>query len=198
MSIPRIGIILSTTRPGRFADKAAQWIVGLTSARTDARYEIVDLRDYPIPMFDGAAAPAFVPVTDEHALRWSRKIASLDGYVFVTAEYNRAISAVLKNALDHSFDEFHRKPAAFVGYGGLGAAFAVAQLRIICAELQMATTGNSVHISGQTFFDSWQGDTPLGAHAFLLPDAVSMLDELTWWVETLRAGRHTAACELAA
>ena len=115
-SKPRIGIILSTTRETRFADRPAQWVLDIARARGDADYEIVDLRDFPIPFFDAVGSPRFVPQTNEVALRWAKKVSELDGYIFVTAEYNRSISGVLKNALDHIYDEPARKPAAFVGY----------------------------------------------------------------------------------
>ena len=85
------------------------------------------------------------------ALRWGRKMAELDGYIFVTAEYNHSIPAVLKNALDYAYLEFNRKPATFVGYGGVGAARAVEQLRLILAELQVASLKHTVHINAGEF-----------------------------------------------
>ena len=83
--------------------------------------EIVDLRDYPLPFFDEVASPAWVPSKDETARKWQDKIASLDGFIFTAAEYNRGPTGVLKNALDYAYNEWNNKPAAFVGYGGGGA-----------------------------------------------------------------------------
>ena len=110
MSRPRIGIVISTTRQGRFGDKVAAWIAGIAAERTDLDFEIVDLRDYPLPMFDSVMSPRFAPIDTPAATRWATRMAELDGYVFVTAEYNRSISAVLKNALDHIYFEPARKP----------------------------------------------------------------------------------------
>ena len=125
MTKPKIGILLSTTRQSRFADRPANWLLELAQGRDDADYELVDLRDYAIPFFDSPASPRFVPVEDAAALRFARRMAALDGVIFITAEYNHSMSAVLKNALDHLYDELARKPAAFVGYGAVGGARAV-------------------------------------------------------------------------
>jgi NAD(P)H-dependent FMN reductase len=150
-SWPRIGIILSTIREGRFGDKAAHWIFDRASTRSDLDFEIVDLRDYPLPLFEEAASPASVPPKNEVALRWGKKMAEFDGYLFVTAEYNHGVPGVLKNALDYAYPEFNKKPAAFVGYGGVGGARAVEQLRLICIELQMAPTRTAVHIGVEPY-----------------------------------------------
>src|ERR1017187_10608041 len=85
---PKIGIIISTTRPGRFADVPTNWLFNIAKERDDADFEIVDLRDYPMPFFEEKMALAYAPTQNEAALRWQKKIASLDGYIFVTAEYN--------------------------------------------------------------------------------------------------------------
>src|SRR5712692_4712419 len=151
MSKPRIGIVISTTREGRFGDKPATWIRDLAAARGDLAVEIVDLRDYPMRFFDEPASPLYAPPKDEAARRWGQKVAALDGFIFVTAEYNRGAPAVLKNALDYAHKEFNRKPAAFVGYGGVGGARAVEQLRLVSIELQMAPTRSGVHIGGADF-----------------------------------------------
>src|SRR6202165_1666060 len=119
---PKIGIIISTTRPGRFADTPTNWLVNIAKERNDADFEIVDLRDYPMPFFEEKVPLHVAPPQNEVALRWGEKMASLDGYIFVTAEYNHSHPAVLKNALDYLWSEIHRKPATFLGYGGGGGA----------------------------------------------------------------------------
>src|SRR3979409_1199880 len=118
---PKIGIFISTTRPGRFADIPTNWLFNIAKERNDADFEIVDLRDYPMPFFEEKVPLHVAPPQNEVALRWGEKVASLDGYIFVTAEYNHSIPAVLKNALDSICSEIHRKPATFLGYGGGGA-----------------------------------------------------------------------------
>ena len=51
MSKPKIGIVIGSTRENRFADKPANWIYEIAKARTDIEVEIVDLKDYPLPLF---------------------------------------------------------------------------------------------------------------------------------------------------
>src|SRR5258708_38778543 len=97
---PKIGIIISTTRPGRFADVPTAWLFNIAKERNDADFEIVDLRDYPMPFFEEKAPLHAAPAQNAVAQRWAKKIASLDRYIFVTAEYNHAIPAVLQRALD--------------------------------------------------------------------------------------------------
>jgi NAD(P)H-dependent FMN reductase len=197
MSKPRIGIVISTTREGRFGDKPAAWVRDIAAARGDLAVEIVDLRDYPMPLFQEAASPAYVPPKDEAARRWGQKVAELDGFIFVTAEYNRGPPAALKNALDYAYKEFNRKPAAFVGYGGVGGARAVEHLRLICIELQMAPTRSGVHIGGADFIGMYMQGKTFADMPHLDPTAIAMLDELAWWTNVLRHARTETALKAA-
>jgi NAD(P)H-dependent FMN reductase len=183
---PKIGIIISTTRPGRFADIPTNWLFNIAKLRTDAEFEIVDLRDYPMPFFEEKAPPHQAPPQNEVALRWGKKIASLDGYIFVTAEYNHGIPAVLKNAVDYLFSEIQRKPAAFLGYGGTGAARAVAQLAQI---LNAATLKHSVHIGMVEMIGMLREGKSITDYPYLDDFAKRMLDEIVWWANTLKQGR---------
>jgi NAD(P)H-dependent FMN reductase len=192
---PKIGIILATTRPTRFADKAAQWLAGLASRRDDAEFEIVDLRDYPLPFFEEALSPMFTPPRNPIALRWGKKMGEFDGYIFVTAEYNHGIPAVLKNALDYAYAEYNRKPATFVGYGGVGAARAVEQLRLVLAELQVATLKHTVHINATEFMGLLMHGKTFADYPYLDESVGPMLDNLVWWANALKAGRDRVEAE---
>lgn len=189
MAAPRIGIIISSTREQRFGEKAAKWIHELAAKRTDLQFEIVDLRDYPLPFFEGIS-PFYAPVTDEVAKRWGARMAELDGYLFVTAEYNRSITGVLKNALDWAYREYNRKPAAYLGYGGVGGARAVEQLRLISVELQMAPTRSGVHIGGADAMGLIFQGKPFSDFPHLDATATTMLDELAWWTKALKTARE--------
>ncbi|HEY1547501.1 MAG TPA: NAD(P)H-dependent oxidoreductase, partial [Kofleriaceae bacterium] len=134
----KLGIVLGSTRTGRFADRPATWLFELATRRDDAAFELVDLRDYPLPFFDEPKSPFREPSQHAVATRWARKVGELDGYVFVTGEYNHSIPASLKNALDYVYAEWNRKPAAFVGYGNAGGARGIEQLRSMLVELQVA------------------------------------------------------------
>jgi NAD(P)H-dependent FMN reductase len=192
MSKPKIAIIISTTRAARFGEKPAKWIHSIASARTDLSVELIDLREYPMPFFDEVASNMWAPSKNELAQRWQKKVAEFDGYIFVTAEYNRGVPAVLKNALDYAYPEWIRKPAAYVGYGSVGAARSIEHLRLICVELQMAPTRTGVHIQGGDFMAVWQGGKDLKELAYLEKNSKDMLDELHWWASALMAARSPA------
>jgi NAD(P)H-dependent FMN reductase len=66
----RIGIVISTTRQGRFGDKPAAWIRDIAAARSDLEVEIIDLRNYPMPFFNEPASPIYTPPTDSAARSW--------------------------------------------------------------------------------------------------------------------------------
>ena len=188
-TLPKIGLILSTTRATRFADRPAAWLMEIAGRRADAEFEIVDLRDYPMPFFEEDRSPAWTPPANEAARAWGKKMAELDGYVFITAEYNHGIPAVLKNALDYAYVEFNRKPATFVGYGGVGAARAIEQLRLVLAEMQVASLKHTVHINAGEFVGLLMQGKTFADYPYLEDTVGPMLDHLVWWTNTLKAGR---------
>ncbi|MGA7676169.1 MAG: NAD(P)H-dependent oxidoreductase [Rhizomicrobium sp.] len=193
MAKPKIAIIISTTRAARFGEKPAKWIYDIAKQRDDMSVELVDLRDYPMPFFDEVASNAWAPSKNEIALRWQKKVAEFDGYIFVTAEYNHGISAVLKNALDYAYPEWNKKTAAYVGYGSVGGARAVEQLRLICIELQMAPLRTGVHIQGADFMAVWQQGKDINELVYLQANAKDMLDQLVWWTTALKTAREADA-----
>lgn len=186
---PLIGILIGSTREGRFGDKPAHWIGSIAAQRADLTFETIDLRDHPLPFFNEAMAPAWAPVKNEAAQRWASKLATLDGLIVVAAEYNHGPTAVLKNALDYAYKEFARKPIGFVGYGGVGAARAVEQLRLVSVELQMAPVRNAVHIGFVEFMGVWQQGKNFADFPHLEQAAGAMLDDMAWWAKALKAAR---------
>src|SRR5579863_5948184 len=130
----KIAVIIGATRDARFGDKPAAWIFELARQRDELEVELLDLKTFDLPFFNEAATNLWVPSKDPKALAWQKKIAEFDGYIFVTAEYNHSMPASLKNALDQAYKEWVRKPAAYVGYGGLGAGRAVEHLRMVNIE----------------------------------------------------------------
>lgn len=193
MSIkPRIAVIVGSTRPTRFADKPAQWMLKQAQARGDIDVELVDLRDHALPFFDEPTSNRWMPSQNVAAVRWQHTISGYDGYIFTVAEYNRSITAVLKNALDQAYKEWDRKPFTAIGYGGTGAARAVEHLRLIGIELNMVPTRGAVHIGGGDFMAVHPigGNKPIeDVEANLLPSAQGALDELVWWAKVTRAAK---------
>ena len=190
MSKPKIGIIVGSTRAARFADKPTQWIAELAKSHKELHFEVVDLRDYPMPFFEEATSPAWGPSKNEVAQKWQKKVASLDGYIIVAAEYNRGPTAVLKNAIDYAYNEWNKKPVAFVGYGGVGGARAIEQLRLHAVELQMAPTRAGVHILLPDFMAIMKGEKTLAEIERLNQAGNAMLDQLTWWAFALKRARE--------
>ena len=139
-----------------------------------------------------------MPSENEAAQRWQKKVGEFDGYIFVSAEYNRGVPAVLKNALDYAYPEWNKKPAAFVGYGSVGAARAIEQLRLIAIELQMAPIRTGVHIQGADFTAVWKGGKDIADLSYLPQNATDMLDQLAWWTNALKAAREQPAVSAAA
>jgi NAD(P)H-dependent FMN reductase len=196
MSNPRIAVVIGSTRDTRFADKPAQWIFDLARQRGDWDVELVDIRDFDLPLFNEAASNMWAPSKDARAVAWQKKLAGFDGFVFVTAEYNRSVPGSLKNALDQAYKEWVRKPAAVVGYGATGGTRAAEHLRTIAIELQMVPIRHGVHILGADFMKvhPMGADAPISEiEANILPGAKAMLDDLDWWTRATMAAREETA-----
>jgi len=186
----RIGIILGSTRPNRNGEQVAKWVYDIASRRTDAEFELVDLRDYPLPHLDEPLPPSLGQYQNEHTRQWAAKIASFDGFVFVTPEYNHSTSGVLKNAIDYLYAEWHNKAVGFVSYGSVGGARAAEQLRLVVGELQMADVRQQVALSLITEFENFSvfkpGDYNLAALS-------TLLDQVIAWSGALAHLRQPAA-----
>jgi NAD(P)H-dependent FMN reductase len=189
MTKPKIAIIISSTRDVRFGDKPAKWVYDIASARDDLDVELVDLKEWPLPFFNEVASNAWAPTQNEVGQRWQKKVGEFDGYIFVVAEYNRSITAALKNAIDFAYPEWNKKAAAAVGYGSVGGARAIEHLRNIAVELQMAPTRTGVHIQGGDFMAVWQQGKDIRELTYLEPNITAMLDELVWWSSALKTAR---------
>lgn len=190
MATPKIGIIISSTRPTRFADKPAQWVYDVASQRDDMTFELVDLRDFKLPFFEEVASNLWAPTQNEEGIRWQKKLAEFDGYIFIVAEYNRSITGVLKNALDYAYVEWNRKAAAYVGYGSVGGARAIEQLRLMSVELQMAPVRAGVHIQWADYMAVAQGQQTLDQLPHLQDSLKTTLDDLSWWATALKNARE--------
>jgi NAD(P)H-dependent FMN reductase len=193
MSKLKIAVIIGSTRDSRFGPKPAQWIFDLAKQREEFDVELVDLKQFNLPFFNEKATNLWAPSEDPKAIAWQKKIDEFDGYIFVVSEYNRSIPAALKNALDQAYNEWVHKPAAYVGYGAVGAARAIEHLRLINIELQMVPVRSAVHIGGSEFYKVMprMGNQPISAiQDAILPSAKDMLDQLVWWAKATKAARE--------
>jgi NAD(P)H-dependent FMN reductase len=191
---PKIALIISSTRQARWADKPAQWALEKMQARDDIDVELVDLRDFDLPFFNEVASNLYVPSQDPRAQRWQQAVASFDGYVFLVAEYNRSITGALKNAIDHDYVGWNRKPMGAIGYGSVGAARAIEQLRLIAIETQMVPVRAGVHIGGSDFFrvSAYNPNPePMAALDGVLAGSLKdMLDQVAWYARVLKEARQ--------
>ena len=182
----RVGIIIGSTRPGRKAEAVARWVYEIAAKRTDAVYEIVDIADFRLPHLDEPMPPMFGQYTQSHTKAWAERIASFDGFVFVTPEYNHSTSGALKNAIDFLFKEWNDKAAGFVSYGASGGTRAVEHLRQVMGELKVATVRAQVAISLITDFENY---TVFKPRPHLEAAVNAMLGDLTPWTQALQSVR---------
>jgi NAD(P)H-dependent FMN reductase len=188
-----IQVVNGTTREGRFSERVAHWVLQRLSARADIDVELVDLREHPLPFFDGISpARTQRDYPNDAVARFGRAIDRADGYIVLAGEYNHGYPAVLKNAMDWTSVEWRRKPVSYVGWGGLGGARAVEQLRQVAVEFEMAPLRHAVHILPDVIRPARESADPEDTTvlAALDPKLKTLVDDLTWWAAALRTARQ--------
>src|SRR5574337_1315950 len=181
----KIGVILSSVRKERNGLAVANWAVDKSqefSDKEEVTFELVDLASYDLPFLGAETSPEQA----KEIQRWSEKIDSFDGYIFITAEYNDGVTGAFKNALDFLKPEFKNKAVAFVGYGGLGAARSIENLRVIVAELGLASTQRNVNLSLMTDFEKMSIFKPASFHDSEIKE---LLEQLISWSNALKTIR---------
>ncbi|MEU8836283.1 NADPH-dependent FMN reductase [Streptomyces sp900116325] len=186
-TIPKIGIVVGTTRPGRVGRTVGEWVLKLVASRSDAEFELVDVADFDLPLFDEPVPPSIsTGYIHEHTRRWASAISSFDGFLFVTGEYNHSVPSSLTNALSYLAREWNDKAAGLIGYGSVGGSRAIEHLRGILAELQVATVRNTAMFGLLTDFENYTEFKPAAFQA----DAVQAVAEQTvTWARALRTVR---------
>jgi len=194
----KVGIVIGSTRPGRNAEQVAKWVLENARKRGDAHYELVDLKDYNLPLLDEPVPPSMGKYSKPHTKAWAEKVASLDAYVFVAPEYNHGMTGALKNAIDFVYAEWNNKAASFVSFGSAGGSRAVEQLRGVMGEVQVADVRQQVLFNLYTDFENFSVLKPNAMHEAAL---TTQLDQLVAWggamkklrEEKAEAGKRTAA-----
>jgi NAD(P)H-dependent FMN reductase len=186
----QIGIILGSTRPKRNGEQVANWVYDIARRRGDAEFELVDLRAYELPHLDEPLPPSLGQYQQKHTRAWARKVASFDGFVIVTPEYNHGTSGVLKNAIDYVYAEWNNKAVGFVSYGASGGARATEHLRLVAGELQMADVRQQVELSLITEFVNYSVFKPGDDKVAALD---RLLDQVVAWSTVLAPLRPPAA-----
>src|SRR6266404_2456914 len=183
----KIAIILGSTRPGRNGEAVAKWVYELAKKRSDAEFELVDIKDFNLPLLDEPMPPIMNQYSKPHTKAWAAKIGAFDAFVFVTPEYNHATSGALKNAIDYLYREWNNKAAGFVGYGGAGGTRAVENLRLVMGELMVADVRAQVALSLFTDFENFSVFKPASHHEKSVHD---VLDQVIAWGGALRSLRE--------
>jgi NAD(P)H-dependent FMN reductase len=185
--MPKIAIIIGSTRPGRRGADVAKWVYDVAVKRDDAEFEILDLLDFKLPHLDEVMPAVTGQYENDHTRAWSAAIDGFDGFVFVTPEYNHSTSGALKNAIDFLYREWNNKAAGFVSYGGgASGTRAVEHLRLIMGELQIADVRAQVAISLMNDFENWTTFKPSEALEAAL---VTTLDQTVAWSTALQTVR---------
>ncbi|MGH8728285.1 MAG: NADPH-dependent FMN reductase [Burkholderiales bacterium] len=186
----KLAIIIGSTRPGRVGEGVARWVYETAQQRNDAEFELVDIKDFNLPLLDEPVPPSLGKYSKPHTKAWAAKIDSFDAYVFVTPEYNHGIAGALKNAIDFLYREWNNKAAGFVGYGSAGGARAVESLRLVMGELQVADVRSQVMLSLFTDFENFSVFKPNPRHEKSVND---VLDQVIAWGGALKMLREKSA-----
>ncbi|HEX2955811.1 MAG TPA: NAD(P)H-dependent oxidoreductase [Chitinispirillaceae bacterium] len=182
----RIGIIIGSTRPGRVGESVGRWVYENASKRKDAEFQLIDLKEYNLPLLDEPVPPSMGHYSNDHTKRWAAKIAEFDAFIFVTPEYNHATSGALKNAIDYIYAEWNNKAAGIVSYGSIGGARAAEQLRLILGEVQIADVRGQVMLSLFTDFENFTVFKPAPMHEKSLD---TMISQVVSWGTALKTAR---------
>jgi len=175
----KIGVILGSTREGRVSPVVGKWFLDLANKREDAAYELVDIKDFNLPLLGESNDTTGVEA-------WNKKLAELDGFVFIAQEYNHGMSGALKNALDSARDAWNNKAAGIVSYGSAGGARAAEHLRQILGELQVADVRTQVLLSLFTDFENFANFKPQPIHQ---ENVDLLLDQVLAWSKALKTLR---------
>ncbi len=174
----KIQIILGSTRPNRVGEGVAKWVLETASKNSDINFDLVDVADFNLPLLDEPMPPMMHQYTKDHTKKWSEKINEADGYIFVTAEYDRSIPGAFKNAIDYLNWEWRNKAIGFVGYGTAGGSRAIEHWRGVAGELHMADVRDALLLYLPYDFENYSVFKPTEAHEEQLKKVV---DEVSAW-----------------
>ncbi len=189
----KLKLIVGSIREGRSADLVTPWLIERLEQRADFELEVLDLRDWPLPLFAETLAtlgdfrdPTYsVPMVRQ----WNQRIKDGEAFVFLTPEYNHSIPGLLKNAIDSVFasNGFRNKPAAFVSYsGGLAAGVrAIEHLAHVMIEMDAVPLRNTVPVAN--VYTAFEGRAPRDPATDVALDI--MLDDLGWHGAALQRAR---------
>ncbi len=175
----KIGIIVGSTREGNVGKAIGEWVFQQAKLRQDVYYQLIEVSKFKLPMLGESSEESGIE-------QWNKTISALDGFVFVTAEYNHSITGSLKNALDLAFDPWFNKAAGVVSYGYAGGARAAEHLRGILGALGVADVQQHVLINLNSDFDK-QTFKPASYQTGLL---TKLLEQVERWSKGLKSVKN--------
>ncbi|MBN3490806.1 NAD(P)H-dependent oxidoreductase [Acholeplasma equirhinis] len=188
MSI-RIGILLGSIREGRNGAAVANWVLEQANLRNDqdVTYELIDLKSYDLPHLGAKPNESQMAAIG----KWSADMASFDGYVVVTPEYNHVVPGTLTNAFQFLKPEVANKAMAFVGYGWMGATRAIAGVKEQMTFQGLAIVSQAIHISFTTDYVNFgKEDAKFAPGAWHNPEVVAIFNQVTSWAKALKLVRE--------
>jgi len=191
MTRHKIGILVGSLRQGSINRKIALSVAEFAKSALDCR--IIEIGDLPLYNEDDDTNP---PPQYE---RFRDEIASVDGVLFCTAEYNRGVPAAIKNALDvgsrpYGHSVWDKKPAAIISASPspIGAFGANHQLRQSCVFLNMPVMQQPEAYLGQITSDKFDEAGRL-REGPLRDIVVSISNALASWVDLIEHGKRKIA-----
>ncbi len=182
---PKLHIVICSTRPGRVGPSVAHWFHGFAEEHGKFDVELVDLADFNLPIYDEPVHPAKQDYKHEHTKKWSKSVQAADAYAFVMPEYNYSPTPALVNALDFVYREWNYKPCGIVSYGGVSGGLRAAQ----AVKLQLTTLKMVPLMEGVMVPKQIDDDGKFRSNELIDKSATTLLDELLFWAEGLKAMR---------
>ena len=175
--MPKLLIILASTRPGRVGLPVCDWFEGRATEHGGFEVEVADLAEINLPMMDEPNHPRLRQYAHQHTKDWSATVDSSDAFAFVMPEYNYGITAPLKNAIDYLNQEWHYKPVGFVSYGGVSAGTRAVQMtKQVVTTLRMVPISQAVSIPFVARFINDEGE--IEPNDVMETSSIALLDEL--------------------
>jgi chromate reductase len=155
----KIAILVGSLRKESYNRRIARSVCAMRG--DDLECQMVEIGDLPLYNQDFDS----LPQQPEQYVRFRDQIRAADGVLFCTAEYNRGMPGVLKNAIDvgsrpYGQNVWDKKPAAIISasIGAIGGFGATHQLRQSCVFVNMVTMAQPEAYLGNISDDDFGAD----------------------------------------
>jgi NAD(P)H-dependent FMN reductase len=156
---------------------ATRWMLGSLSRRPGVRAQVLELRDFPLPLW-APRSPVLPALENEVVARWRSAIDCSDGFILhVPPEHDAGAQARLMEAIEWAYPAWRDKAAALVSVCDHSGWRAIQQLRAKAASLRMIVARSELRMPAVT--------RSVRCHC-----AEEPLDELLWLAEMLQAMRE--------